>query len=71
MHLDFVVQLENYGFAYIKCECGTEVLVILDAAALCRAIEDHGELHWKSQHSPSDAQKECDRILNLLIERVI
>jgi hypothetical protein len=51
----------------IKCECGTEILLLPDLKAMDRAIEAHVAEHKKKGNNPSKAAT-SSRISQLLVQ---
>lgn len=62
--------LENKGLPIVTCECGTEILMIPDAAALGKAIEAHGNLHGSKKGSQKEIEEESSRIQEILIKKI-
>ena len=54
----------------IKCECGTEILVVPDLHAMEKAIEAHVSEHCKHEKDSAKAVSESNRIWNLLAAAV-
>ena len=54
----------------IKCECGDEILIILDAKAMGEAIDVHVASHLAGEKGPICSEIDADRLRDSLIVQV-
>ena len=54
----------------IKCKCGEEILLVLDLAALGKAIEEHALRHAEKEPNPDKREVEANRVIDDLISQV-
>jgi hypothetical protein len=54
----------------IKCECGTEILLLPDAKAMSKAIDTHIAQHCKNLTEPTLAKAETERLWELIVSRL-
>ena len=55
----------------IRCECGFEILLILDLKAMSSAIDMHAMEHGKKEKDPEKAAFEEERIRSILIAQAL
>lgn len=54
----------------IKCECGDEILISLDAKAIGKAIDIHVDSHLAGEKGPICSEIDADRLRDYLIGQV-
>ena len=54
----------------VKCECGTEILLVPDLKAMTTAIEAHVLEHSQKLKDPVKAAVESDRLWSVLVALV-
>ena len=55
----------------IKCECGTEILLVPDAKAMRLAIDKHANAHGQKMGSLDLDENEVERVRDDLIAKVL
>ena len=60
-----------FSGALIKCECGTEILMLPDLKATSNAIENHVLEHRKQEKDRAKAEAEGNRVRDALIAQVL
>ncbi len=65
------VSIEKKLDSMIKCECGTEILMLPDLKATSRAIERHAVEHRKKEKDHTKAEAEENRVRDNLITQVL
>ena len=64
-------QLTKRRLPLIRCECGTEILMMPNVKAMSDAIEIHIESHIKKEKDPAKAAADAERIRDDLITQVL
>ena len=59
------------GLPLVRCECGTEILMVPDVKLMGEAIETHVGLHTRKLKNPVEAEVEAERIRDFLIGQVL
>jgi hypothetical protein len=57
-------------FKFVTCECGFKILMVPDAKAMAKAVEDHIAMHCKQIKDPTKAPSEIERLWDLLSEQI-
>ncbi len=55
----------------IKCECGSEILLIPDLTEMGRAIESHAKEHQKKAQTAKEAEEIFNHIQDFLLKQVL
>ena len=61
----------SFAGSIIKCECGTEILMLPDLKTTSRAIENHVSEHRNREKNLEKGRAEEDRIRDDLITQVL
>lgn len=61
----------SFGGSIIKCECGTEILMLPDLKETSRAIENHVSEHRNREKDFEKARAEEERVRDGLITQVL